>query len=187
MLPRTVSMILLMPLSPETPRYLLLKGNSHQAKQSLCHLRKLPPDDYGITAELEEVNRKLEEDIEQANSSWSDFKRPNLYKPLVISLSLMVFQQFCGINAVIFYTESIFQTAGYKGIPGVPSVTIAAAKVGATCFFNWPDGQNRKKKIIPNWGKSHDDQLFKLWLLLLLFWYICNVAMYFKFQTYLFP
>ena len=46
----------------------------------------------------------------------------------------MVFHRFCGMNAVIFCTESIFQTAGYSGNPGLPSVIIAAVKVGATCF-----------------------------------------------------
>lgn len=38
-------------------------------------------------------------------------KRQNL-KPLSISLGLMFFQQMSGINAVIFYTTSIFKDAG---------------------------------------------------------------------------
>ncbi|CAM6031837.1 unnamed protein product, partial [Sphagnum compactum] len=38
-------------------------------------------------------------------------KRNNL-KPLLISLGLMFFQQMSGINAVIFYTTSIFKDAG---------------------------------------------------------------------------
>lgn len=33
-------------------------------------------------------------------------------KPLAISLSIMLFQQTTGINAIVFYTVSIFQTAG---------------------------------------------------------------------------
>jgi hypothetical protein len=33
-------------------------------------------------------------------------------KPLGISLGIMLFQQTTGINAIIFYTVSIFQTAG---------------------------------------------------------------------------
>lgn len=33
-------------------------------------------------------------------------------KPLFISLGIMLFQQTTGINAVVFYTVSIFQTAG---------------------------------------------------------------------------
>jgi facilitated trehalose transporter len=33
-------------------------------------------------------------------------------KPLLISMALMFFQQFSGINAIIFYSASIFQEAG---------------------------------------------------------------------------
>ena len=36
----------------------------------------------------------------------------SVMKPLGISLGLMLFQQTTGINAIIFYTVSIFQTAG---------------------------------------------------------------------------
>lgn len=33
-------------------------------------------------------------------------------KPLFISMALMFFQQFSGINAIVFYSASIFQEAG---------------------------------------------------------------------------
>lgn len=39
------------------------------------------------------------------------FSRP-VMKPLFVSLGLMLFQQFTGINAIVFYTVSIFQSAG---------------------------------------------------------------------------
>ena len=68
---------------------------------------------------------------------------------MFLSLSLMILQQFCGINAVIFYTESIFQTAGYNGNPGVPSVIVAAVKVAATCFStSLMDNVGRRKLFI---------------------------------------
>jgi facilitated trehalose transporter len=37
---------------------------------------------------------------------------PSVVKPFIISAALMFFQQFSGINAVIFYTVSIFRDAG---------------------------------------------------------------------------
>lgn len=36
----------------------------------------------------------------------------SVLKPLGISVGIMFFQQFTGINAMVFYTVSIFQSAG---------------------------------------------------------------------------
>ena len=38
--------------------------------------------------------------------------RKPVMAPLLISLALMMFQQWCGVNAIIFYTVSIFTDAG---------------------------------------------------------------------------
>lgn len=44
----------------------------------------------------------------------SDLKDPGVYKPLLIGIMLMVFQQLTGINAIMFYAENIFQQAHLK-------------------------------------------------------------------------
>lgn len=44
----------------------------------------------------------------------SDLKDPGVYKPLVIGIMLMVFQQMTGINAIMFYAENIFEQAHFK-------------------------------------------------------------------------
>lgn len=45
---------------------------------------------------------------------WQDWLTPVIAKPLIISLGLMVFQQFCGVNAVLFNAAHIFAMAGFK-------------------------------------------------------------------------
>ena len=55
----------------------------------------------------------------QAKNSTQDNKihprellKGSVWKPLGISMAIMFFQQFTGINAMIFYTVSIFKSAG---------------------------------------------------------------------------
>ncbi len=56
--------------------------------------------------------------------TFSDFAKPVAYKPLVIVLGLMFFQQASGINAVIFYAKNIFKTAGFANDPSLPQILV---------------------------------------------------------------
>lgn len=44
--------------------------------------------------------------------NWDEFFSGPIFKPLGISLGLMMFQQTSGVNVIIFHTVYIFQTAG---------------------------------------------------------------------------
>lgn len=46
--------------------------------------------------------------------SLREFAKPRIMRPFAISMSLHFFQQFTGINAVMFYCATIFQTAGFQ-------------------------------------------------------------------------
>lgn len=44
----------------------------------------------------------------------AQLRRPGVYKPFAIGIFLMAFQQLSGINAVMFYAESIFEEAKFQ-------------------------------------------------------------------------
>ena len=48
----------------------------------------------------------------QERMSIKEFFTPSLFKPLLVGIFLMVFQQFSGVNAYIFYLNEIFKRAG---------------------------------------------------------------------------
>jgi facilitated trehalose transporter len=105
-----VPFLILMLIIPETPRWYVSRGREERARSALQWLRGKMAD---VEPELKGIVRSHCEAERQAtqNAIFELLKRQNL-KPLLISLGLMFFQQLSGINAVIFYTVSIFKDAG---------------------------------------------------------------------------
>lgn len=104
---------------PETPRWYVSKGKLEQCKKSLEWLRGRDQD---ITKEFDTLVQSQKE-TELKSSSISDILSKSNLKPLAVVLSLMFFQQFTGINAVIFYTTSIFKASG-SSLPAMTCTTI---------------------------------------------------------------
>ncbi|XP_044250681.1 facilitated trehalose transporter Tret1 isoform X1 [Drosophila takahashii] len=90
---------------PETPVYLLKRGKRSEANSALKWLW----GDYCNTTSAIQV---IQNDLDQtgADASMMDlFSNRASRKGLVISVLLMFFQQFSGINAVIFFMNQIFE------------------------------------------------------------------------------
>nr|CAB3266213.1 solute carrier family 2, facilitated glucose transporter member 8-like [Phallusia mammillata] len=96
---------------PETPRFLLLKNKPEEGAKTLQKLR-------GKTADVSEELYDLQETIEFSSESEASWKEivitPSLRIPLLLSLAIMFFQQFSGINSITFYSKNIFQDAGFN-------------------------------------------------------------------------
>ncbi|CAL4066056.1 unnamed protein product, partial [Meganyctiphanes norvegica] len=112
----------------ESPVYLLSKGKSKEAEESLQYYRG---KNYNIQNELEGIRQA----VKQAQSNkigFSDLKAPYILKPLGISLAIMVFQQLSGINAVLFNLVTIFDKAGSSMSPDVSSIIISVMQMLST-------------------------------------------------------
>lgn len=48
----------------------------------------------------------------QEKMSFGELARPALLKPLLVGIFMMIFQQFSGVNAIVFYASKIFTEAG---------------------------------------------------------------------------
>ena len=70
---------------------------------------------------------------QQEKPSLREWLSPELAKPLILSIGLMFFQQFTGMNAVIFNAASIFSAAGFKNGKLV-GITIGLVQFLGTCL-----------------------------------------------------
>lgn len=92
---------------PESPRWFLSKNKPEKSQKALQRLR-------GKNTNIEEEFKELEtahEASKQTVTHVKDLFVKHNYKPLLICIALMFFQQMCGINAVVFYATPIFHMA----------------------------------------------------------------------------
>ncbi|XP_063220078.1 facilitated trehalose transporter Tret1-like isoform X2 [Bacillus rossius redtenbacheri] len=114
-------------LIPETPRWLISKGNHERAQKSLQWLRGKDSD---IGPEFSAIEDTHNASLKTETTIWDLFKKPNL-KPLAISIGLMFFQQLSGINAVIFYTASIFKMSGSTINENLATIIVGLVNFGS--------------------------------------------------------
>jgi len=118
-----VILVIGMAILPESPRWLAGHGRIEDAAAVLRRLR----NSADVSDELSELRTTIAQEGRHL-ASWADLLSPRLRKPLVIGVGLAIFQQITGINTVIYFAPTIFQSAG---LPSAATSILATAGVGA--------------------------------------------------------
>ncbi len=113
----------------EFPRWFAKVGRRDDALRTLVALGA----EKDAEARLAAIAASLREEVK--TPSWKDVFAPRWRTPLRIGLGLAVLQQVTGINAIIYYSNSIFAAAGYATPAAQAQATtwgIGAVNVAAT-------------------------------------------------------
>ena len=125
------ALVLLIGMSfmPETPRWLMSKGRMEESRKILSRIE--PQESVEIITS--QMQAELKED-EKNTAGWKELLKPWLRTPLIIAIGIMFFQQFVGINTVIYYSPKIFLMAGFDGAVSAiwASVGVGAVNLLAT-------------------------------------------------------
>ncbi|XP_053137959.1 solute carrier family 2, facilitated glucose transporter member 8 isoform X2 [Hemicordylus capensis] len=114
-------MLLLIAFMPETPRFLLSRNQHPEAIAALRFLR-------GPLVDHEWERREIEANSSAQEMSIAELKNPAIYKPVLVGVTLMFFQQASGINAIMFYAQNIFEEASFKN-SAIASVIVGSIQV----------------------------------------------------------
>ncbi len=99
---------------PESPRWLIVKRGNIEAARRV----------FALICSPEEVERQISMVQDQSNNEpqKKEWLFTRKYKvPLMLAFSISFFNQFSGINALLYYATRIFEAAGLEGQAGLLS------------------------------------------------------------------
>ncbi|EJT96717.1 general substrate transporter [Dacryopinax primogenitus] len=156
---------------PYSPRWLISKGRDEQALKVLSHMRRLPEDHELVQIEYLEIRTQVIFEQEVSQEMFPQYQGGTLYDGFMLGvrgyLSLltnrvylrrtavgtitMFFQQWTGVNAILYYAPSIFGALGLTGntvqllATGVVGIVMWIATIPAVI---WVDDLGRKPVLI---------------------------------------
>ncbi|CUM56120.1 uncharacterized protein AC631_01475 [Debaryomyces fabryi] len=105
---------------PESPRFLVSKGKIAQARKNLAYLRNIPEDHEYSHHEIDIFTKDIEDRRAKIGDGFfapivAILKSKKLIIRLIMSTSLFPMQNGSGINAITYYSPTVFKSLGVSG------------------------------------------------------------------------
>ncbi|KAJ3895884.1 general substrate transporter [Lentinula edodes] len=104
----------------ESPRWLVSRDRNSSAMKSLCNIRHLPPTHPYIVEEMTSIEATIQHERNLAGAGFlgplrAVFASKALILRLILGSSMFVWQNATGINAINYYSPTIFKSIGVTG------------------------------------------------------------------------
>jgi sugar porter (SP) family MFS transporter len=136
--------------APPSPRWLVMRGRSDEAREVLAEIRT--GGEQEVEDELTEIDDGLRT---EGAGGWRDLGDPVVRAALVVGVGLAILQQVSGINTVIYYAPTIIKFTGIESSAAaiVASIGVGIVNVGMTLVaIRLLDRAGRKPLLL--WGSA---------------------------------
>ncbi|KAK0662851.1 Quinate permease [Lasiodiplodia hormozganensis] len=126
----------------ESPRWLFQKGRREEAMRNLCWIRNLPADDLYIVEEVAFIDAALEQQRTTIGLGfWKPFQAVGRSRKvqwrLFLGGMLFLLQNGSGINAINYYSPTVFKSIGLNGTNAAFLTTGIFGVVKTVVTFIW--------------------------------------------------
>ena len=162
LVPSTILAVGMIAFMPQSPRHLMNKGREEECLNTLARLRSYSKDDMRVRVEFLEIKALREFEVQRSMELFPQYQDGsfksnfmiglNDYKSLITNQSLrkrtivailtMVFQQWNGVNAILYYAPFIFRGVGIEGdtlsllATGVVGIVMFLATIPAVLYVD---------------------------------------------------
>lgn len=106
---------------PYSPRWLEVKGRFDESIASLARIRSASPNSAAIVAEYQDIKDGVEYERSIGSAEWVELlfvfsliaSKPGIINRLGLGVALQIFQQWTGINFILYYASSLFGAMGF--------------------------------------------------------------------------
>jgi SP family arabinose:H+ symporter-like MFS transporter len=112
---------------PRSPRWLIQKGRTEEARQVLQEI-----GEEDVEKELSQIVESIR--VEQVGGAHGLFTRKYRF-PVFLAITVAMFNQLAGINSILYYLNDIFERAGFTKVSGdLQAVVIGLTNLTFTMF-----------------------------------------------------
>ncbi|KAI1204416.1 hexose transporter [Annulohypoxylon truncatum] len=118
-----IILIVGMLILPETPRFLIKKGQHDNAARALGKIRRIDANHPAIQDELREIEANHNYEMSIGKASYLDCFRGPMLKRQLTGMGVQALQQLTGINFIFYYGTQYFKNSGIQDAFTIQMIT----------------------------------------------------------------
>ncbi|KAJ3075817.1 hypothetical protein HK102_005528 [Quaeritorhiza haematococci] len=128
-------LVLIIIFMPYSPRWLMSRSRDAEAIQILAKLRASDVNSATVQTEYSDIKAGIELERQVGNADWSELFKRGIFRRVVIAFILQTFQQWTGINIILYYAGDLFGRMGFGNANATVGFVIANSFINFISTF----------------------------------------------------